>query len=156
MGSAGFLRVIGIGHRDRADDAVGRLLADRLRERAPPGVEVVDTDGEAARLLDLIAGVDHVVIVDAALSGAGPGTIRRFDAVARPLPRTAFAASTHAVGLADAIELARALDQLPAHCIVYAIEGSSFELGQPLSPAVATAIDETIALVLDEVRVTAV
>jgi len=49
--------------------------------------------------------------------------------------------STHAFGVADAIELARALDRLPPHLDVYAVEGVEFGLGTPLTPAVQRAID---------------
>ena len=99
----------------------------------------------------MIDGADAVVIVDAALSGAPPGTIHRLDANAGPLPPAMFAMSTHAMGLAEAIELARTLGELPARCIVFAIEGASFDLGRPPTPEVAAAIDDVIARVLDEV-----
>jgi hydrogenase maturation protease len=112
---------------------------------------VVDSDGEAARLLGLIEGAGHAIIVDATLSGARPGTIHRLDATASQLPKAMFTVSTHAIGLADAIELARALGQLPERCIVYAIEAATFAPGQPLSPDVAAAVDDVIARVLDEI-----
>ena len=142
--------VIGLGHPDRGDDAVGMIVAERLAQRAPAGLTVL-TLGETARLLDVIDGTDAVVIVDAALSGAPPGTIHRFDAHAAALPETMFAMSTHAIGLAGAIELARTLGELPARCIVFAIEGASFDLGRPPTPQVAAAIDEVMARVLDEI-----
>jgi hydrogenase maturation protease len=142
--------VIGLGHPDRGDDAIGMVLAERLSEQAPNGVTVL-TLGETANLLDMIDGADAVVIIDAALSGAPPGTIHRFDANAGPLPETMFTVSTHAMGLAEAIELARTLDQLPSRCIVYAIEGASFDLGRPLSPEVAAAADDVGARVLADI-----
>ncbi len=142
--------VIGLGHPDRGDDAVGTVVAERLSERTLAGVTVLAL-GETAHLLDVIDRGDDVVIVDAALSGAPPGTIHYFDANAGPLPPAMFAVSTHAMGLAGAMELARTLGQLPKRCIVYAIEGASFDLGQPLSPKVAAAIDDVIAQVLDKV-----
>jgi len=142
--------VIGIGHPDRGDDAVGRIVADRLRRRAPPGVAVVDTDGEAARLLDLFDGADTVVMVDAARLGAEPGTVRRIDAVAAPLPPMS-AASTHAFGLADSIELARALGRLPRRCVVFAVEAADFTLGAPLSPEVAASVDDLVEQVLNAI-----
>ena len=58
--------------------------------------------------------------------------------------------STHAFGVADAVELARALDRLPERLDVYAIEGASFAAGAPLSPAVAAAIDELADLLAAE------
>jgi hydrogenase maturation protease len=144
--------VIGIGHPDRGDDAVGRIFAARLAGRAPEGVTVLDIDGEAARLLDLFDGADDVIVVDAAVSGAKPGTIHRLDAVAGALPPAMFGMSTHAMGLADSIELARALGQLPKRCIVFAVEGSAFELGETLSPLVERAVDDVVLRVLDELR----
>jgi hydrogenase maturation protease len=140
--------VIGIGHLDRGDDAVGRIVASRLRARAPADVEIVETDGEAAKLLDLIEGRDRVVIVDACLSGAAPGTIHRLDANAGPLPRPMFAMSSHAIGLVESIELARTLGRLPGRCHVLAVEAARFDLGAGLSPPVVAAVDEAVERVL--------
>jgi hydrogenase maturation protease len=47
-----------------------------------------------------------VIVLDAVVSGAQPGTICRFDAQADPLPTRWFHGSTHAFGVAEAIELA--------------------------------------------------
>jgi hydrogenase maturation protease len=144
--------VIGIGHPDRGDDAVGRIVAGRLRARAPDGVSVREHDGEATTLLDWLGAADDVVLIDAAVSGAAPGTVRRFDVVAAPLPPARFGLSTHGVGLADAVELARVLGRLPPRCVVYAVEAASFEHGQPLSPALAEAVDEVVERVLRELQ----
>lgn len=147
--------IVGIGHPDRGDDAVGRVVAAQLRRDASLRAEVIETDGEAAKLLDLFDGVADVIIVDAGLSGAEAGTIHRLDAAAAPLPRPMFATSSHAIGLAESIELARTLGSLPRRCIVYAVEARSFELGAPLSPPVAGAVARVIAHVLGEIRVAA-
>ena len=53
--------------------------------------------------------------------------------------------STHAFGVADAVELARALGRLPGRLDVYAIEGASFAAGDRLSPAVERAVAELAA-----------
>jgi hydrogenase maturation protease len=106
----------------------------------PAGVTVAEHGGESAALLSLLEGVEDAVLVDACVSGAAPGTVRRFDVSAAPLPEARFSLSTHGLGLAEAMELARALGQLPPRCIVYAIEGRTFELGAPLSPEVAAAV----------------
>ena len=58
------------------------------------------------------------------------GTIHRLDASERELPAELFRASTHHVGLAEAVELARALGRLPARTVIYGIEGESFEIGE--------------------------
>jgi hydrogenase maturation protease len=86
-----------------------------------------------------------VLVVDGAASGAPPGTIRRFDARSGPLPARLLRTSTHAFGVPDAVELARALGRLPARLEVYAIEGARFTTGAELSPAVERAVGELAA-----------
>jgi len=142
-------RVIGVGHPDRGDDAVGRIVAAKLV--GVPGIDVIETDGEAAKLIDLMEGADRVILVDAALSGSAPGAVTRLDAAASRIPQPMFAASSHAVGLAESIELARVLDRLPPSCIVFAVEAASFTLGAPLSPAVAAAVDRVVTAVVAEI-----
>jgi hydrogenase maturation protease len=134
--------LIGVGNTDRGDDGAGRAVAERLAQAPPPDVTVVEESGEATALLARFRGADAVCLVDACASGAEPGTVRRFDAGAAPLPQGLFDVSTHGFGVAQAIELARALGELPPRCVVYAIEGGTFETGAPMSPAVAAAVDE--------------
>ena len=134
--------VIGIGRMERGDDAAGRLVVRALAGRLPPVIELREETGEAAHLLECMAGRTVAHLVDACRSGAEPGTIRRFDVSAAPLPRRDFELSTHGLGLVEAIGLARALDQLPRRCLVHAIEGECFDLGAPPSPRVAAAIEE--------------
>jgi hydrogenase maturation protease len=89
--------------------------------------------------------------VDAVSSGAPAGTIHRLDASERELPAEMFRASTHHVGLAEAVELARALGRLPARTVIYGIEGASFEVGKELTLAVATAAERVAEAVREEV-----
>ncbi|HET8758253.1 MAG TPA: hydrogenase maturation protease, partial [Solirubrobacteraceae bacterium] len=120
--------MIGVGNAVRGDDAAGLLAA-----RALGGVEL---EGDPSALIDLFDGLDAAVVVDAVRSGAAPGTVRRFDAAGGPLPAAIRSStSTHLVGIAEAIELARTLDRLPPRLTVYAIEGERFEAGAPVSPA---------------------
>ncbi|MDP3063937.1 MAG: hydrogenase maturation protease, partial [Chloroflexota bacterium] len=112
------------------------------------GVAVVEATGDGASLLDVWQGHEHVVIFDAVSSGAVPGAVHRFDVCARPLSAKLLRSSTHAFGLADAIELARALGQLPPRLVVYGIEGERFEVGAGLSREVKRAVNE----VVNEVR----
>lgn len=134
--------VIGVGNPDRGDDAAGRAVAALLRRALPAEVEIAEHDGEAAALLSRLEGAAAAFLVDACVSGAPPGTVRRFDAALSALPHDAFGLSTHGLGLAGAVELARALGQLPRCCVVYAIEGEFFAPGAPLSPPVSVAVAE--------------
>ncbi len=98
-------------------------------------------EGEPIDLLDRWVGADEVIVVDAVSSGAPPGTIHRLDPLAEPIQTALSQGSTHALGLAEAIELARALDRLPSSLAVYGIEGERFTAGEELSPAVARAVE---------------
>jgi hydrogenase maturation protease len=144
--------VAGVGHPDRGDDAIGPMVARRLRARVPDGVEVLEVAGEATRLLELMAEADAAYLVDAAVSGAPAGTISRLDPIATPLPRNLLALSSHGLGLVEAVELARALGSLPRRLVIYAIEGAEFAPGAPLTPAVAAAAVEVEARLLSEIR----
>ncbi len=143
--------VIGIGNPDRGDDAAGRAVARLLRGLLPKDVDLVEHDGETTGLLARLDGVTAAFLVDACASGAPAGTVRRFDVAERLLPREAFGLSSHSLGLAEAVELARALGQLPLCCVVYAIEGESFAVGAPLSPPVVTAVAEVAARLRTEI-----
>ena len=137
--------VIGIGNRDRADDALGLMAIDRLQAETLPGVRLATARGDVLKVLDQFEGTELVVMVDAMKSGASPGHILRIDAsrdaVTAQLENFA---STHTVNLAEAIELARALGKLPPKLIIYGVEATDFTLGNDLSPPVASALDDVI------------
>ncbi|HSM58526.1 MAG TPA: hydrogenase maturation protease [Candidatus Sulfomarinibacteraceae bacterium] len=139
--------IIGVGNEMRGDDGAGLLVARLLQVMSLPGVDVLQRGGEGSALMDAWQGYADVILVDAACSpyagtdGAAcrcaPGTIHRFDLADGPLPAILSSSlSSHAFGVAGAIDLARRLQRLPPHLTVYAIEGQDFSLGQPLSPPV--------------------
>ncbi|MEQ8233691.1 MAG: hydrogenase maturation protease [Gammaproteobacteria bacterium] len=141
---------LGIGNRFRRDDGAGPALAAALAAHTLPGVTVRTLSGEGAGLVEAFATAPRVFVFDAVASGAAPGTVHRIDAHAGSVPRGFFAYSSHAFSLAEAIELARALDALPATLRVYGIEGSDFGAGEglsaPVAAAVAALVDEVVAM----------
>ncbi|HMA33992.1 MAG TPA: hydrogenase maturation protease [Chloroflexia bacterium] len=139
-----------MGTPDRGDDAVGREIARRVRTAAPGGVRVVEASGEGTALMDAWRGVETVILCDAAQSGAPAGTVHRLEAHVQPVPDRLFRYSTHAFGVAQAIELARVLGELPSRVIVYGVEGAGFAAGAGLSPAVAQAVEGVVDAVLGE------
>jgi hydrogenase maturation protease len=142
--------IIGLGNEYRRDDAVGLIVARRLREAAPSSVQVLEESGEGTALIESWQDVDTVILIDAVHSGAKPGTIHRLDAHAQPIAKKFFRFSTHAFGLAEAVELARALGRLPPRLIVYGIEGKAFEAGVGLSPEIEAVAQEVVERVLGE------
>lgn len=134
------LLLIGFGNPDRGDDAAGplaaRLLAGRIEAR------VLERHGDALALLDEWRSADALVLIDAAAPMGSPGRIHAIDIAAADLPRELAVGSTHAFGLPEAVALSRRLGTLPARAMVYAIEGVCFDVGAPVSPAVAKAVKE--------------
>jgi len=137
-------RVIGVGNRDRGDDAAGPEVARRLAHRASGDLSAIECDGGLGPTFDAITGAGPVLVVDAMSSGAAPGTVRHFDAAAGPLPVAFAARSTHGFGVAEAVELARVLGRLPERVEVIGIEGACWDAGAPLSPPVEAAITRVV------------
>ena len=136
--------IIGLGNPDRGDDAAGILVARRLRER---GLNAIEHTGATLNLVEMWAAIDHVIVVDAVVSGAASGAVQVWNPRQDSLQNTLFRASTHEFGLADTIELARALDRLPSWIRIYGIEATQFEAGTQPSQAVVSAA----ARVADEI-----
>jgi hydrogenase maturation protease len=144
--------LLGVGNAYRSDDGVGLVVAERVRSRVPAGVEVTLCEQEASRVIDAFEGADAAVIVDAVASGGEPGELHRFDAAAAPVPARAFGSSTHAFGVGQAIELARALGKLPPAVVVIGVEGQRFVAGEGLSAPVEAAVEPAAEAVLRELR----
>ncbi len=142
--------VIGVGNDYRHDDAVGLVVARHLREKNLEHITVREMSGEGAALIAAWQGADSVIIIDAVQSGAAPGTIFRIEAHREPIPTNFFHYSTHAFGVAEAVETARSLGQLPRNLIIYGIEGRNFSVGEGLSPEVKRAAEEVARLILDQ------
>ena len=144
--------VIGVGNEFRRDDAAGLAVARRLRQLAPEGLKVVEAEGEGTALIEAWRGANAVIVVDAVRSGGTPGTLHRLDAHAGQVSADLFHASTHAVNPADAVELARALSELPPWLVVFGIEVDSVEAGRGLSEPVERAVGRAAEAVLREVE----
>ena len=136
--------IIGCGNRQRGDDGAGILVAERLRNL---GIPAETRSGEAADLIEAWRGADNVIVVDAVVTGAPVGTVQAWDA-RQPLASVRTTASTHGLGVAEAIELAQVLHCLPARLQVYGIEGRRFEPGAEISPEVQRAIEDVARIII--------
>ena len=144
--------VIGVGNEFRRDDGVGPAVIGQLRDLVPVGVRLVITDGEPTRLIEAWTGAALAIVVDAVRAQPPyPGRVHRF-VVDRPADGVASTASSHGLGLDDAIALAVALDRLPGRLIVHAVEAADLTQGTGLTPAVAAAVGAVVAAILDDIR----
>lgn len=126
--------VVGVGNLDRGDDGAGLWAIRRLHGARTK--EVTD----CTQLIEIWADEADVVVIDAMVTGAPVGTVSRFDIGAFPLPVGTFP-STHSFGLAETVELARAIGRLPGRLTVFGIEAGQMDLGAALSTDVDRAID---------------
>ncbi len=143
--------IIGIGNDYRGDDAAGLIVVRKIAKSASRPVKVVESNGDAAALMDLWEGSDLVVAVDAVSSGDNTGRIYRFEPITEPIPEALFSkSSTHDFGLHEAVELSRTLDRLPKRLVVYGIAGAVFEAGGTISDQVAISVEQVTTRVLEE------
>ena len=140
--------VIGVGNRDRGDDAAGPLVCDRLRARlgAATAIRTFVCEGSILDLALHWEHDDHVIVVDAMQPGTEPGRIVTIDAGDDPLP-TPGALSTHEIDVSVAIELARAIGRMPAQLLLIGIEAAQTDWRSPPSAPVDAAIDAVVDLV---------
>jgi hydrogenase maturation protease len=156
-GDGAVVVVIGVGNEFRRDDGAGPAVVARLRELdlgdLDLGVRLVVTDGEPARLVEAWTGAALAVVVDAvraqpsATGPPRPGRVHRF-VLDRPGAGTGRPASSHGLGLDDAVGLAVALDRMPGRLIVHAIEAADLSQGPGLSPPVAAAVGTVVSAIL--------
>lgn len=143
--------VVGIGNRSRGDDGAGPEVAARVARLALPGVQVVVQD-EPLALIEYFAMHDEVVVVDALKPAGDAGRVQVWLVGADPLPVQAHAIGSHGLGVAEAIELARALGRLPRQLTLVGVEAQTLREGAPLSAAVSDHLGDAVQAVADALR----
>jgi len=140
-------RVLCLGNDLLADDALGPLVARRLRQLALPNVEVVETAETGFYLLESLLNCSSLLVVDTIVSGNfPPGTVRllREEDVAT-IPGT----SPHYVGLFEALAVGRALQlSVPETLTLLVVEaGDCLTVGGEMHPEVEKAIASVAEMV---------
>jgi hydrogenase maturation protease len=151
MTAARKILVIGAGNPNRGDDGIGAMIAGQLARRLPPDVAVLTRSGDMLSLIDDWAAFDAVFCIDAAAAIAAPGRVHRIDLATDALPRELALTSSHAFGLAEAVELSRVLGVALPRIIVYAIEGHCFDAGAAMAPEVAASAGVVADRLVDEI-----
>jgi hydrogenase maturation protease len=150
--SARTVLVAGIGNVFLADDGFGVEVAQRLAQRElPPGVKVADFGIRGMDLAyELQEDYDAAILVDAVPRGQAPGTLY---VIEPELLDGEPVLDAHAMDPVRVLGLARTLGTLPPRVLVVGCEPQSDvsledeELAMGLSPPVAAAMDEAVALV---------
>lgn len=148
MTAPGRVVVLAVGNRWRSDDSVGAAVADALRDQVT-GFDLIELDGETARLVDAWDGADVAVVVDAVRTGAPPGTVHRFEAGDLAAAPVLPPASSHGLGVQQAVALGRAVGRMPRRLVIVGVEAADFGHGVCLSPAVAAAVEPAARVVVE-------
>ena len=139
--------IIGCGNELRGDDAAGLLVARHLRSL---GLNACEHTGDGLSLIELWKPASEVTLVDAVSAQGKPGRVRVWDGKAAPLLPEWLRSSSHFLGIAEAIEMARFFGTLPPHLWICGIEGKQFELGTCPCPEVVQAVQQVIGIILNE------
>ncbi len=148
--------IIGLGNPILTDDGVGVLVARELARRLAhrPDITVTEASVGGLRLMELMAGYDRAILIDAILDDQPPGTLTRLtlaDLNARAAPQ--HTASAHDVNLPTALAAGRRMGlQLPDDIIIFAISVVNvLDFGDHPTDAVSKAIPAAVQAVLDSV-----
>lgn len=133
--------MIGVGNDLRRDDAVGRVVAEAIEQRALPAVTVLTRTQLLPELVEPISRADRVVFVDASVEArevsVGP-------VVAEPGSGDSHHSTPGALlGLAARL----GLDCPPAFLVE--VSAHDLSLGEGLSEGTAAAVEQAIAEVID-------
>lgn len=146
--------ILGLGNPLLGDDGIGmRITTELAGVRLPAGVSVRQGGIAGLGLLDLIAGFQRVIVVDAAEMGCPPGHVVRFTSADVQFKTAKALLSPHQIGLGEVLALAEALGVAPPELVIIGVQPDQTEVGAGLSPEVEGAIPAIIELVLDEIQV---
>ena len=138
------IQIICYGNPLRGDDGLGWHAAERLRAAIrDPRVEILAMHQLTPELMEAISRADRVIFIDAC-AGPVPGEIQERTVE----PEAGGAAFTHHITPAALIAGAKALYGRAPQATLVTVTGADFSLSDELSPAVSSAVDALVQLIL--------
>lgn len=142
--------ILGLGNTLLTDEAVGVEVVRRLESaRDVPDAVFLDGGTLSFTLAGPIADSERLIVVDAAVMGAEPGTVRIFEGEAMDRQLSGKGKSVHEVSLQDLMDMARLTSTLPPFRAMVGIEPAKVDWGDRLTPAVEAAVPVAVAAVRD-------
>lgn len=141
--------VLGVGNLLLQDEGVGVRVVQELekRYRVPAEVELLDGGTSGMELLDVMAGREHLIVVDAVRTGAAVGTVVELAGAEVP----AFfrlRVSPHEIGLSDVLAALQITGEIPDRISLIGVVPASTELSLELSPTVQAKFEPMLAAVV--------
>jgi hydrogenase maturation protease len=144
--------ILGLGNPILTDDAVGLRVARVIESRfSHPEITVIEASLGGLNLLDLLAGFDKAIIIDAIQTKGGKaGQIYRLEPEAFDTSRRAV--TSHDVDFTTALELGKKLGlALPQQIVIFAIEVENvISFSEECTPEVERAIPAVAEMVMGE------
>jgi len=142
-------KIIGIGNEFRSDDAVGILIARKLKEFYPD-YDIIESDGNGIDLLSIFQEYDKVILIDAAVAEKNEdvGQVREIKVAQETNFSNIKIFSSHSFSLLEAIKMGKQLSILPKELILYLILSQNFSFGQEISEKVKKALEKILDIII--------
>jgi hydrogenase maturation protease len=153
--------VIGLGNPILTDDGVGVKVIYEVEKvlgvDLPHSLTITEASVGGLRLMELLVGYDHVILVDAILpqNENKPGTIQHLTLEdLRDISPTQHSASAHDTSLVTALEAGKKIGlHLPSSFSIYAVTVENIlDFSEEPTPDVADAIPIVTKAVLEEIK----
>jgi hydrogenase maturation protease len=145
--------VLGVGNPLMRDEGIGEYLVEQLKSTdAGAYADIIPAGTSAMSLLHQMSGRKKAVILDCALMGSEPGTIKRFLSEDVKSIKKLSHYSLHEADVLKIIELARELGQCPDEVVFFGIEPVAIEPGQFISEELLGHVPEYVDMILAEIR----
>jgi len=142
----------GLGNPLVSDEGVGVRIIERFQAQKDkfPDVEFVDAGTGGFALLHLIANRKKVILIDCALMGTRPGTIKRFAPEEVESIKKISGQSLHEADILKVVEMSKQLGEEPKEIIFFGIEPETITEGEELSETIRDRIEEYIKVISEE------
>jgi hydrogenase maturation protease len=133
--------ILGLGNTLMTDEAAGIAVLHRLEAEGRLSDAILLDGGTLSfTLAGHIADCPRLIVIDAAVMGTAPGTVRVFEGRAMDRQLSGRGKSVHEVGLMELMDMARLTDTLPDRRALVGIEPALVDWGDCLTGAVSEAI----------------
>ena len=133
--------VVGVGSELRRDDAVGRVVAERIDGLRCPGVSVESLTQLVPELVETMVTVDRVVFVDADIDAD--------DVVVQQVTGRRSGPDSHHGDPASLVALAATVGGPVPETFVVRVPATDLDLGTGLTSGCETAAEDAVAAVVD-------
>jgi hydrogenase maturation protease len=143
--------VLGVGNILLSDEAIGVRVIENLQQNYhfPAEIELVDGGTAGMELLEFMANKEHVIIVDAVLTGGEPGEhiILKDEKVPTFFNNKI---SPHQLGLSDLLSALKFTGESPAHVTLIGAVPESVEPGVQMTARITKLLPQLTQQVIGE------